>query len=246
MDAFLNWLVKYKDALTIIGGTVAALTTGVFAIYKYRRESKRADNAPVMTPPEKKSSPAAPVVASSPEPSPARRQPTVSSQPPSGPNVLVLDCQNVNIIFGEEYEAREVSEGIAEAAVALLCNDPVKGRRVNAMVDTRALLTIRPDVGKPIHVAAGQWLDSSLNCVDFNPGDTNRLIIALRSRQVDRLGTLDDRRELNGPEDVRVVDLPPEMQTARVHVKLVGGFDSDLVEEFEFVLTREPFEIRLA
>lgn len=236
MESFLTLLVKYKDAFTIIGGAVAALVGGLFAVLKYVRPN----NAPIAQT-QKEAPPAAAA-----EPVHVRHRPPVPSQPAHGPNIVILDCRSVNIIFGEEYQAKEVSEGVAEAAIVLLRNDPVKGRRVTGMVDTRALLTIVPDVGKPVHIAAAQWLDSTLNCVDFNPGDTNRLIIALRSLKVDRLGTLDDRRELNGPEEVKAVELPAAMQTARVLVKLVGGFDSDMIEELEFILTREPFALRAA
>lgn len=232
MDGVLGWITKNREALGILGTAVGAVVAAGWAFYKFRKESKL------------KSSPvdaAALPVRRAAETTPLSTGPRTAAPEP---NLVVLDCLTIPIEFDEELVAREIFSGQKQAAVVVMRNDPVKGRLLARMVDTRALLTIVPDVGRTVHVAAAQWLESSLNCVDFEPGDTNKLVVAVRVPEIASPAALDDRRVLNGPDDVRPIELPAAMTRAIVTVKLVGGFHSEFVEEFRFELTANPLAIR--
>lgn len=160
------------------------------------------------------------------------------------PNVIVLSCEVLQVEFRDDLSVYERGDGRAKGATVTFRNDPVKVRATANMDDTRALLTVTPNRGAVVHVAAGHWLRSGLNCVDFGVGDTNTLVIALQLPALTCLATMDDPRELNTVERVRAVQLSDTMTTARVHVKLVGGFRGRFVEEFDFELTVNPLDIR--
>lgn len=229
MSDVLGWIAANKEALGVIGAAVTAVCGGAWSVYKSRKESKRA-SSPVGGPQPIADSTVAE----------ARGMHSAAADP----NLIVLDCRVINFELDDDLVVREVLRGEKQAAIVLLRNDPMKGRRVGEMVNTRALLTLFPDGGTPVHIASAQWLDSSLNCVDFAPGDMHKLVIAVGVPLIENLAALDDGREINGSDAVRPVELPVGMKRADVRVKLVGGFNSEFVEEFRFELSTDPLTLR--
>ncbi|MEA2490345.1 MAG: hypothetical protein QOH21_2137 [Acidobacteriota bacterium] len=128
----------------------------------------------------------------------------------------------------------------AAALVTTFRNDAPGGRPVGYMNHTRAHLRIEPQGERPLNVHSGYWLKSNYNTLDIGPGESPMLIVAVTNLEDGaRLFVPDDEREDSDHYE------PPngvgfDADEAKVHVKLVGGWDAQYVFEFDFVVKKLP------
>ena len=185
------------------------------------------------------------IVAEPPKPAVVPANATARTALDAAPNIIVVETslRRLTLAPGKmDEDPRSDTLG----AVVCFRNDAVRGRQVGEMTGTKAHLRFEAAGVTVLNVDAGCWLGQEYNTADFSPGDTHTLVLGVQARIVNppeiRIEVPDDRRvDTETWLDIRWKNLQRDFVVA--HVKLVGGWPTTHVFEFDFFLSAKPFKI---